>query len=236
MGALMSLDQPDAHTAQVWARELEGKDPQDIIRFAVAHFPGPLAVATQFGLEGCTLLHRVVRVTRNVRFFTIDTGLLFAETYQLAARLEKYLGIAIERIRPGESVAEQAVSQGPNLWEKNPDLCCELRKVAPMRSALAGMGGWMTGVRREQTASRSDTPVVQWDAQFGLLKVAPLAAETAEQVERYACNNHIPTNPLRAVGYQSVGCMTCTRPVKDGENPRAGRWWRSPKTECGLHR
>lgn len=219
-----------------WARELEGSSPEAIIRFAWQRFGPSLAVSTQFGVEGCTLLHRVAQYAPEARIFTIDTGLLFAETYELADRLESQLGIHIERIRPAASVGAQAVEHGPNLWERDPDLCCTLRKVAPMQQVLEGMGAWLTAVRREQSPTRRNMPVVQWDASFGLVKFAPLAATTSDEIRAYVEEHAIPTNPLRALGYPSLGCLTCTRPVAEGEDPRAGRWWRTTKTECGLHR
>lgn len=234
--ALPALPEPPREQITAWASELEGATPDAIIRFAVEQFgPAQIAVATQFGAEGCTLLHRVAQIAPAVRFFTIDTGLLFHETYALADRLEARLGIHIERVAPRQSVAEQAVTHGPNLWERDPDLCCTLRKVQPMLEALHGMGAWMTGLRREQSPSRAHTPVVQWDERFGLVKFAPLATQRSAEVEAYIRRHHVPTNPLRQLGYPSLGCFTCTRPVKPGEDPRAGRWWRSAKTECGLH-
>ncbi len=218
-----------------WSRELEGKDPDTIIRFAAERFGASLAVATQFGVEGCTLLHRVARILPSAWFFTIDTGLLFAETYALADELERKLGIRIARVRPAASPAMQAIEHGPNLWEHDPDLCCTLRKVQPMLEALEGRGAWMTAVRREQTPTRKRIPVVEWDEKFGLAKFSPLAGETSEQVERYVAEHGVPTNPLRAHGYLSLGCLPCTRPVHPGEDGRAGRWWRSDKVECGIH-
>ncbi len=227
---------PTPAEIKAWAAELEGKDPDVVIRFAWQHFRNNLAVATQFGADGCTLLHRVSRIAPAARFFTIDTGLLFHETYALASALEAKLGITIERVQPERSVAEQAVTYGPNLWERDPDLCCTLRKVAPMKRALSGMGAWMTAVRREQSPTRRELPAVQWDEKFGLVKFCPLVAETETSVEAYALEHEVPLNPLRKLGYLSLGCLTCTRPVKEGEDQRAGRWWRTDKVECGIHK
>jgi phosphoadenosine phosphosulfate reductase len=224
-----------AADAAVWAKDLEGKDPDTIIRFATERFGDALAVATQFGVEGCTLLHRVARFHKTAWFFTVDTGLLFHETYALADELEKKLGITIARVRPPDSPAVQAVKHGPNLWERDPDLCCTLRKVQPMLDALTGKGAWMTAVRREQSSTRREVNVVEWDAKFGLPKFSPLATQTADEIARYVDEHQIPTNPLREYGYLSLGCLPCTRPTKSGEDPRAGRWWRNEKTECGIH-
>lgn len=227
--------EPGPAEVAAWARELEGESPETIIQFAARRFDDRLAVATQFGVEGCTLLHRVSRHAPSAYVFSIDTGLLFAETHTLAQRLERQLGIEIHRVLPEQSVAMQAVKLGPNLWERDPELCCTLRKVIPMQRTLEGFGAWMTSIRRGQTASRAETPVVQWDERFGLVKFAPLAAQSDAAVDAYIKEHAIPTNPLRLVGYRSIGCAPCTRPVADNEDTRAGRWWRSDKTECGLH-
>lgn len=237
MAALSSVAHSTPSRAEVdtWAKDLESADPDSVIRFAVDIFGSRLAVATQFGAEGCTLLHRVSRIAPESYIFTVDTGLLFEETYRLADDLEAKLGITIARVKPDYTVGEQAVKHGPNLWEKDPDLCCTIRKVLPMQKALSGYGAWMTSVRREQNSNRATMPVVQWDERFGLVKFAPLLSQTAADIQSYVKAHEIPVNPLRIIGYQSIGCMPCTRPVAEGEDPRAGRWWRSSKTECGLH-
>jgi phosphoadenosine phosphosulfate reductase len=227
---------PSQEQISRWADDLDDADPQAIIRFAVDTFGAPnIAVATQFGVEGCTLLHRVAVVAQDAWFFTIDTGVLFEETYRLADELEKRLGITINRVRPAQTIGEQAVTYGPNLWESDPDLCCTLRKVQPMQEALYGFAAWMTAVRREQSSTRKQTRVVDWDPKFELVKIAPLAGQSAEAIARYVAENEVPTNPLRLIGYPSLGCFPCTRPVKPGEDARAGRWAKFEKTECGLH-
>lgn len=226
---------PSREELQRWSSALEGKNPDEIIRFAWEHFAPELAVATQFGVDGCTLLHRVSRIAPMAHFFTIDTELLFAETYALADELEKKLGIRIARIRPAESVGAQAAQHGPNLWETDPDLCCTLRKVQPMTEYLSSKRAWITAIRREQSSTRREAPIVDWDQKFGLVKIAPLVDQTQEQIDTYVVQHGVPTNPLRKLGYASLGCMTCTRPLKEGESGRDGRWWRTQKTECGLH-
>ncbi len=235
MAAVAPQLRPTRVEVDAWAKELSGKDPDAVIRFAVERFGKSLAVATQFGVEGCTLLHRVAQVSREPWFFTIDTGLLFQETYDLADKLEKQLGISIARVRPDESPALQAVRHGPNLWERDPDLCCTLRKVQPMLEALHGRGAWMTAVRREQSSTRQKLAVVEWDEKFGLPKFAPLLEESSEAVQRYVEAHAVPVNPLREYGYLSLGCLPCTRPVRPGEDARAGRWWKNDKVECGIH-
>lgn len=222
--------------AERWARELSGQDPDAVIRFAHNKFGQKLAVSTQFGLEGCNLVHRVSVHAPSAVVFTIDTGLLFEETYRLAERLERRCGIVIRRVKPEHTVGEQAAYHGPNLWERDPDLCCTLRKVAPMQEALKGCAAWMTAIRRGQSETRSETPVVSWDARFQVVKFAPLATHSAEQIQQYIDEHQVPTNPLRVLGYRSLGCFPCTRPVQEGEDERAGRWSGRTKTECGIHK
>jgi phosphoadenosine phosphosulfate reductase len=227
---------PAKEEIEAWATELEGAGPDRIIRFAIQTFGAKqIAVATQFGVDGCSLLHRVGVQAKDAWFFTIDTGVLFEETYRLADKLEAELGIRINRVRPAQTIGEQAVTYGPNLWENDPDLCCTLRKVQPMQEALSGFSAWMTAVRREQSSTRKQTRIVEWDDKFKLVKFAPLAGETGASIQAYVDEHKVPTNPLRLIGYPSLGCFPCTRPVKPGEDPRAGRWSKFEKTECGLH-
>lgn len=226
---------PSDAELRCWNDELEGLDADGMIRFAGDRFGARLAVATQFGVEGCTLLHRVARHAPQSYIFTIDTGMLFQETYDLADTLEDRFGITIHRVRPEQSLGVQAVKYAPNLWESDPDLCCTLRKVIPMQETLEGFDAWLTSVRWDQTPDRAGTPLVQWDAKFGLIKLAPYATTSAAAVTAYVREHDIPTNPLRGIGYPSLGCLVCTRPVNEGEDPRSGRWWGRTKTECGLH-
>ena len=138
-------------------------------------------------------------------------------------------------VRPGLSLEEQGERYGPQLWSCAPDICCEVRKVEPQRRWLAGFDAWVTGIRRDQTAQRAETPVVGWDEFFGVFKIAPLASWSREQVFGYAEEHGVPLNPLLFKGYASIGCEPCTRPVREGEDERAGRWPGMEKTECGLH-
>jgi phosphoadenylyl-sulfate reductase (thioredoxin) len=170
-----------------------------------------------------------------VDLLTLDTGLLFPETYALWRRLEQRYGLRIRAVRPAQTVEQQAAALGPALWERDPDRCCGLRKVEPLRAALSGYRAWISAIRREQTPERAGVAVVARDARFGLVKVSPLAAWTAARVWGYLRAHDVPTNPLHARGYPSIGCQPCTTPVRIGENPRAGRWRGKGKTECGLH-
>jgi phosphoadenylyl-sulfate reductase (thioredoxin) len=171
-----------------------------------------------------------------VRVFTLDTGLLFPETYALRKTFEESFGLQIRAVAPAQSVEEQAAEYGENLWERDPDRCCELRKVVPLRKELASHFAWITAIRREQSADRAAAGTVEFDEKFGLVKVNPLLDWTSRDVDAYIKAHGIPTNPLHEKGCASVGCWPCTTPVRPGEDPRAGRWRGTGKTECGLHK
>ncbi len=217
------------------SRALEGKPPEEILRWAAQRFPGRLTFATGFGVEGCILIDLVGRHQLAVDLFTLDTGLLFPETYALWKTLEARYGITIRGVRPAQSVPEQAAAHGDALWTREPDRCCELRKVIPLRAALSGFDAWITAIRREQTPDRADARVVERDKKFGLVKVNPLVGWTRKNVWDYVHRHEVPYNPLHDAGYESIGCQPCTTPVQPGEDPRAGRWRGRAKTECGLH-
>jgi phosphoadenylyl-sulfate reductase (thioredoxin) len=174
----------------------------------------------------------IARARLQVEIFTIDTGFLFAETYALWSRLEERYGVRVHAVKADVPAVEPGL---PPPWERDPDGCCHLRKVLPLREALAPLGAWVTGIRRDQTPDRANARVVEWDARFGLVKVNPLAAWSSGDVEAHVRRLEVPTNPLHAQGYLSIGCAPCTSPVRPGEDPRAGRWRGREKTECGLH-
>ena len=165
----------------------------------------------------------------------LDTGYHFAETIGTRDWITGVLPITLVNVTPPLTVAEQDAQYGPKLYERDPDLCCGLRKVQPLAQALAGYVAWGSGVRRDESATRTGTKVVDWDAKRGMVKVNPLAAWTQEHVDAYLAEHQVPVNPLQDIGYASIGCAPCTRPVAPGEDPRAGRWAGKNKTECGLH-
>jgi phosphoadenylyl-sulfate reductase (thioredoxin) len=214
------------------AEALEGRTPGEILAELAPRFPGRVALACSFGAEDCVLVDVVGRGRIPVDVFTLDTGFLFAETYALWTRLEERYGI---RIRAAKADVPSVEPGLPPPWERDPDACCAVRKVAPLKEALAGLDAWVTGIRRDQTPDRANAKVVEWDARFGLVKVNPLAAWSSDDVARHVRAHDVPTNPLHALGYLSIGCAPCTSPVGPGEDPRAGRWRGREKTECGLH-
>ncbi|HXT21523.1 MAG TPA: phosphoadenylyl-sulfate reductase [Thermoanaerobaculia bacterium] len=217
------------------ARELDGAPPLEALLWAAARFAPRLAFATGFGPEGCVLVDLIGRHELPVDVFTLDTGLLFVETRQLWRRLESRYGLTIRAVRPELSLERQAALHGDSLWARHPDRCCELRKVRPLRAALAGHQAWIAAIRRDQTAARAAAQVVEEDRAFGLVKVNPLVGWSSEQVWEHLREHRVPTSTLHERGYASVGCWPCTTPVAAGEDPRAGRWRGQAKTECGLH-
>jgi len=216
------------------ARALEGEPALAVLRWAATHFRR-LTFATGFGAEGCVIVDLIARHELPIDIFTLDTGLLFPETYTLWRALEDKYGITIRAVRPEQTVAEQAAAHGDKLWEREPDRCCELRKVQPLRRALTGYAAWITAIRRDQTEERAAAQIVENDRKFGLVKINPLAAWSHDDVWAHVYAHDVPTNPLHERGYPSIGCVPCTSPIVPGENLRAGRWRDSAKKECGLH-
>ena len=181
------------------------------------------------------LSHLASRVIPGVNVVFLDTGYHFAETIGTRDWISSVLPITLVNVTPPQTVAEQDLSFGPKLHDRDPDLCCELRKVKPLAEALAGFEAWGSGVRRDESPTRAATKLVDWDAKRGMVKVNPMAAWTQDVVDAYIAEHQIPVNPLFEIGYGSIGCAPCTRPVAPGEDPRAGRWAGRGKTECGLH-
>jgi phosphoadenosine phosphosulfate reductase len=219
-----------------WAAELEGQPAADILAWAAHQFAPRVTFGTGFGAEGCVLIHLIAEQALPIDVFTLDTGLLFEETYELWRRLEVRYGLRIRPVRPALSVTEQRGACGDALWARDPDRCCGIRKVAPLQHELAGMDAWITAIRRDQTPERADAAIVEPDTASDRVKINPLAAWSHDDVWSFIHANAVPYNPLHDRGYPSIGCAPCTTPVREGEDPRAGRWRGREKTECGLHR
>jgi len=217
------------------SRELEGETPAEILRWASQHIGPKLTFATGFGAEGCVIIDLIARNNLPIDIFTLDTGLLFPETYALWRQLETKYGLAIRAVRPSHSVTQQAAAHGDALWARDPDRCCELRKVVPLRDALTGFEAWITAIRRDQTPERASARVVEQDRKFSLLKINPLVTWTHDDVWGHVYLHDVPVNALHQRGYPSIGCEPCTAAVAPGEDARAGRWRGKAKTECGLH-
>ncbi|MHB1628221.1 MAG: phosphoadenylyl-sulfate reductase [Bacilli bacterium] len=222
-------------SVEEWALEFEEAAPMEILRAAIERIPR-LTLACSFGVEDMALLDMVSKVDPTVPVFYLNTDVLFKETYALRDEaLERYRPHLIE-VRPELTLNEQSAMYGDRLWERDPDACCDLRKVRPLEKALRDWSGWITGIRREQSPTRSNTQVFEDDRRFGLIKVNPLALWTEGQVWDYIHVHQVPYNPLHDRGYPSIGCLHCTKSVPPGADPRSGRWSGFVKTECGLHR
>lgn len=216
---------------------LEEAEPQDILRWAVVTLPR-FAVSSSFGADSAVLLHMVAELDPSVPVLFCDTGLHFDVTLAYRDELVGHLGLRdVRTLRPARSVQQQERDDGPALWERDPDGCCARRKLAPLDEALREFDGWASGVRRDQTLVRSVSPVVQAVRRGGreLVKLAPLARWRAPDIEAYLSGHSLPPHPMVSAGYRSIGCEPCTRPLGTVEDPRAGRWTGSAKTECGLH-
>ncbi|MBL9015044.1 MAG: phosphoadenylyl-sulfate reductase [Myxococcales bacterium] len=217
------------------AAELEGASAVDILRWASQRLAPKLTFATGFGAEGCVIIDLIAKHHLPIDLFTLDTGVLFPETYALWRRLEDTYGVTIRPVRPALSIDAQAATLGPALWTRDPDRCCDLRKVKPLRQALTGFDAWITAIRREQTPERATARVVEHDQKFGLLKINPLVRWSHDDVWAHIYANDVPYNELHDQGFPSIGCQPCTSAVAPGEDARAGRWRGAGKKECGLH-
>lgn len=213
----------------------EAWSPQRTLSWAFETFGRNVAISSAFGAEGMVLIDMASRVRKDFRLFTIDTEFLFPETYSLMDRIEEKYGITIEKVYSMLSPEAQERTHGTALWSRDPDRCCNLRKVEPLRRKLSELGAWITSIRRDQTSARSGARRVEWDAKFGLVKINPIVDWTSKQVWRYIHDHDVPYNELHNQDYPSIGCTHCTRAVRPGEDPRAGRWPGFAKTECGLH-
>lgn len=232
----MEMAQSHSDNLEPLARELEERSPQEILAWALDTYSPRITLACSFGgPSGMVLLDMVMQAAPATPVFYLDTGFLFPETHQLIAEAERKYGISPQAVQPQLSVAQQATKYGEALWERDPDRCCDLRKVIPQHQALQSFDAWITGLRRDQASTRKATPVIAWDHKFGLVKIAPLARWDERAVWRYIYEHDVPYNKLHDQGYPSIGCTNCTRPVVAGEDLRAGRWSGFTKTECGLH-
>ncbi|MBM4405546.1 MAG: phosphoadenylyl-sulfate reductase [Chloroflexi bacterium] len=219
-----------------YAKRMEKAEPQELLSWAINRFHPRLLLACSFGgASGMVLLDMAVKLKHDVRVFYLDTDFLFPETYETLRKVEAKYGIKVEAYKSEYTPDQQAAKFGPELWKRDPDKCCDLRKVEPNRKAMATVDAWITGLRKDQSKSREATPVLQWDEGFDVVKVNPLASWTEDQAWHYVRDHKIIVNPLLGRGFKSIGCTYCTRITKPGEDARAGRWEGFEKDECGLH-
>ncbi|MFB4308992.1 phosphoadenylyl-sulfate reductase [Actinomadura sp. GTD37] len=215
------------------ARALDGAPTLEVIRWAVATFGDRICLTSS--MSDAALIHLVSKVKPGIDVLFVDTGYHFAETVGTRDAVEAVYPVNVINVTPSRTVEEQEAALGPRLFGRNPDLCCHLRKVEPLGRALEGYMAWFSGIRRDETASRRERRVVEWDRKRGMVKVNPILDWTQDEMDDYIEDNGVLVNPLHYDGYPSIGCAPCTRPVSPGEDPRSGRWAGMGKTECGIH-
>jgi phosphoadenosine phosphosulfate reductase len=213
--------------------ELEGASALEILGWAEQQFGTKWCIASSMG--DAVLPHLAAQVRAGVDVLFLDTGYHFAETIGTRDAVAATMPVNVITLTAKRTVAEQDASFGARLYERNPDQCCALRKVLPLRDGLANYVAWASGLRRDEAATRTSAKVVEWDAKRNMIKLNPIAAWTQDDVDNYIEQNQILVNPLLFDGYPSVGCAPCTRRVAAGDDPRSGRWAGLTKTECGLH-
>lgn len=226
---------PEQDVLEELEERFETAYPQDILAWAVEQYGNRLAVVTSFQPTGIVALHMLREVAPELPVMTLDTELLFPETYTLMEQLEDHFGISIHRVKPEQTVAQQAQTYGDALWSHDADRCCDMRKVRPLENALRGHDAWITGLRRDQSTSRANTPIISWDKRHNMIKLSPFATWDESMIWTYIHAHELPYNELHDRGYPSIGCYPCTRAVINGEDARAGRWASLNKTECGIH-
>ena len=219
--------------AEQAGRDLEVASAQDILRWAVDTFGDGFAIASS--MSDGLLAHLASSVASDVDVLFLDTGYHFAETLGTRDAVAQVYNVNVRTMLPLRTVAQQDADHGEQLWQRDPDACCALRKVEPLARGLAPYTAWASGIRRDEARTRRDIGVVEWDGQRSMVKVNPIAAWTQADVDSYIEAHGVLVNPLAYDGYASIGCAPCTRRVAPGEDPRTGRWAGSAKTECGLH-
>jgi phosphoadenosine phosphosulfate reductase len=218
------------------AKQFEAESPQQLLQWAVETYHDGIVLACSFGAEDVVLLDMLLQISPYAPVFYLDTDKHFQETYDTRDRLEEKYNRPFIQVKPHLTLEEQAEKHGDHLWEIQPDLCCEIRKVVPLTNILGNYEAWITGIRREQSLTRATAKKVEWDQKFQMVKINPLVSWSEEEVWDYIEENDLPYNPLHDLNYPSIGCSVCTKPVQEGEDPRAGRWSGHQKTECGLHK
>jgi phosphoadenosine phosphosulfate reductase len=222
--------------------KFQGANVDEVLSWFLKEFKGKIALSSSLGAEDQVLTQMVTGIDKEATVFTLDTGRLFPETYDLIHRTNTKYGIKIKVYFPEAARVEEMVGEkGINLFYEsieNRKLCCHIRKIEPLKRAFKGLDVWICGLRRDQSVTRHDMKLVEWDEANGLIKLNPLIDWTEEDVWNYINEHKVPYNPLHDKGYPSIGCQPCTRAIMEGEDVRAGRWWwENPDTkECGLHK
>jgi phosphoadenosine phosphosulfate reductase len=219
--------------AEQGAKDLDGAAAVDLLRWADEHFASEYVVASN--MQDAVLIDIAAKVRPGVDVLFLDTGYHFAETIGTRDAVSEVYDVNVINVTPEHSVAEQDALLGKNLFGRDPNECCRLRKVAPLGKALQGYSAWVTGLRRVEAPTRANAPLISFDAAFGLVKINPLATWTDQDIQDYIEANNVLVNPLVFDGYPSIGCAPCTAKPAEGDDPRSGRWQGKGKIECGLH-
>ena len=214
--------------------DFEAMTAEEVIAWAHRFFWPRVCLTCSWQKQSSVLVHMVAELGLRMDTVELDTHLFFREAYETRDKLvDRY---QLKLIQPEiPTIAEQHRADGPNLWERDPDRCCHIRKVEPLVNALVPYDAWISGIRRDQSPSRADTPKVQWSERYQVFKIHPLADWDEQRIWSHVNENDIPYNPLHDAGYRSIGCIPCTRPTRPDEEERAGRWAGSDKLECGIH-
>ncbi|MFB9827653.1 phosphoadenylyl-sulfate reductase [Lederbergia wuyishanensis] len=214
----------------------ENPDYMDILRWAFREYKDEIVYACSFGAEGIVLIDLISKVNPRAKIIFLDTGLHFPETYELIERVKnRYPSLNIEMVKPKITVEDQAAMFGEELWAHHPNQCCNIRKVLPLQEALKDVKAWISGLRRDQSPTRSNTQFINKDNKFSKIKICPLIHWTWDDILMYIELNNLPYNPLHDKGYPSIGCWPCTSATLDHNDLRSGRWAGTTKRECGLH-
>jgi phosphoadenosine phosphosulfate reductase len=237
---------PDAKLAltpanvQLLDQQFHNLSTEEVLAWAWERFGPRAAIGTSFQGAGLVMMHLAKQNGLQFPVFTLDTGLLFPQTLDLKNRLEDFFGYKIESLKPDLTVEQQEEAQGPELWKREPDLCCTIRKVLPLQSKLRDLDCWMTGLRRQQSDTRASIGIIELyhldqSTDRDIVKLNPMAQWSRDDVWSFIREHEIPYNPLHDAGYRSIGCQPCTRKTADGDGERAGRWDGFNKVECGIH-
>lgn len=230
---------PSDEALKALSDSFESKHPQDVLAYALETYAPDIVLACSFGAEDVVLVDMISRIEPRTPLFYLDTDFLFPETHQVRDRLIDKYGLQpaqVIRVSSRLTPEQQATQYGDALWTRDPNRCCELRKVEPLGRVLSRYAAWITGIRRDQALTRAQAGLIEWDKKFELIKVNPLARWASGDVWAYIQVHEVPYNPLHDRNYPSIGCTHCTAPVMPGDDPRSGRWTNFTKTECGLHK